>query len=178
MGVNRRDFLKIAGTTGAVIAANGCRGLGAGGSEAGGGGDGGGTPPPGGGGGDINSVEHVIFTMQENRSFDHYFGKLPQYRANKGIGGDVDGLPAGATNPSYDRSTMIESHHIDTDRHENLSPAWQESHRCLNRENPESDIATLDGFVYSAANYSINRQGKEPICDLEGRRAMGYYDEG
>src|SRR3954462_12683000 len=120
MGVNRRDFLKIAGTTGAVIAANGCRGLGGRGSEAGGGGGGGGgtTPPPGGGGGDINSVEHVIFTMQENRSFDHYFGKLPQYRQAKGIPGDVDGLPeGGASNPSYDETTTITSHHMGTDQH-------------------------------------------------------------
>ena len=26
--------------------------------------------------GSINDVEHVIFLMQENRSFDHYFGTL------------------------------------------------------------------------------------------------------
>src|SRR4051812_19186479 len=124
MGVNRRDFLKIAGTTGAAIAVNGCGGLGGGsdnGGNGGGNGGGGGTPPPG--GGDITSVEHIIFTMQENRSFDHYFGKLPQYRANKGLSGEVDGLPAGATNPSYDKTTTVESHHIETDRHENLSPA-------------------------------------------------------
>src|SRR3954470_18340494 len=177
MGVNRRDFLKIAGTTGAVIAANGCRGLGGGGSEAGGGDGGGGTtPPPGGGGGDINSVEHIIFTMQENRSFDHYFGKLPQYRQANGIPGEVDGLPeGGASNPSYDESTTIESHHLGTDQHENLSPAWNESHRCWNRHDPAGPMPALDGFVYAAANYS--RQTTEPACDFEGRRAMGYYTE-
>lgn len=27
--------------------------------------------------GTINDVEHVVFLMQENRSFDHYFGTLP-----------------------------------------------------------------------------------------------------
>ena len=26
--------------------------------------------------GTINDVEHVIFLMQENRSFDHYFGTM------------------------------------------------------------------------------------------------------
>jgi len=170
MSFNRRDFLKIAGTTGAAVAANGCRGLN-------GNGDGGEppSPPPS---GDINKVEHVIFTMQENRSFDHYFGKLPQYRQANGYPGTVDGLPEGATNPSYDRTYTVPSHHIETDRHENLSPGWNESHRCWNRNDPASPVATLDGFVYSAANYSRNRVGKEPICDLEGVRAMGYYDAG
>jgi phospholipase C len=26
--------------------------------------------------GTINDVEHIVFMMQENRSFDHYFGAL------------------------------------------------------------------------------------------------------
>ncbi|MBI2679337.1 MAG: twin-arginine translocation signal domain-containing protein [Candidatus Koribacter versatilis] len=171
--MNRRDFLKIAGTAGAVAAANGCRGLVAGGGEAGGGN---GAPPPL-GNGDINDVEHIIFTMQENRSFDHYFGKLPDYRANKGYPGTVDGLPVGgATNPSYDDTTTIASHHMGTDQHENLSPAWNESHRCWNRHDPAGPTPTLDGFVYAAANYS-RQTTSEPACDFEGRRAMGYYTE-
>ncbi|HSE48502.1 MAG TPA: alkaline phosphatase family protein [Terriglobales bacterium] len=174
MSFNRRDFLKIAGTTGAAIVGNGCRGLTNGGDGNGNGG-GGTPPPPPPGGGDINAVEHIIFTMQENRSFDHYFGRLPQYRQAKGIPGTVDGLPEGASNPSYDKSTTIPSHHIETDRHENLSPGWRESHRCWNRQDPESPTATLDGFVFSAANYSRNTT--EPACDFEGVRAMGYYDE-
>jgi phospholipase C len=167
MSVNRRDFLKIAGTAGAVAAANACRGL----ATAGDGG--GGT---GGGSGDISAVEHIVFTMQENRSFDHYFGMLPAYRANKGIPGDVDGLPAGgASNPSYDETTTVTSHHMGTDQHENLSPAWDEAHRCWNRHDPAGPTPTLDGFVYAAANYS--RQTTEPACDFEGHRAMGFYDD-
>src|SRR5437667_7318776 len=33
--------------------------------------------------GSINDVEHVVFMMQENRSFDHYFGTL---RGVRGFG--------------------------------------------------------------------------------------------
>ena len=41
-----------------------------------------GTPPsasvhPG---SDLGAVEHVVFLMQENRSFDHYFGSYPGVR--------------------------------------------------------------------------------------------------
>ena len=172
MAFNRRDFLKLAGAAGAAFAANGCRGL-VGGSSPGGGGQGTGQQPPPQG---IAAIEHIIFTMQENRSFDHYWGRLPQYRASKGYPGTVDGLPADATNPTFDGTGTIPSHHIGTDRHEGLSPGWDESHRCWNRSDPASPTATLDGFAYTAANFSRNTT-YTTMCDFEGRRAMAYYDQ-
>ena len=43
--------------------------------------------------GSINGVEHVVFLMQENRSFDHYFGTL---RGVRGFGDPrAVKLPAG-----------------------------------------------------------------------------------
>ena len=42
-------------------------------------------PPPGG----LDAVEHVILLMQENRSFDHYYGRL---RGVRGYG-DAHPLP-------------------------------------------------------------------------------------
>src|SRR5688572_7499592 len=131
--VNRRDFLKIAGgITGAFV--TGC------------GGSAENAPPPSNGGGpstpppppppapppsSLNDIEHIIFSMQENRSFDHYFGKMPEYRRERNIPGadDIDGLPANASNPSRDDVNVpVFAHHIETPRHENLSPAWNESH--------------------------------------------------
>jgi Phosphoesterase family len=35
----------------------------------------------------IRDVEHIVILMQENRSFDHYFGSL------RGVGGFADSLP-------------------------------------------------------------------------------------
>ena len=29
--------------------------------------------------GSIKDVEHIVLFMQENRAFDHYFGKTPHY---------------------------------------------------------------------------------------------------
>jgi hypothetical protein len=54
------------------------------------------TPTPV-GGGTLQSVNHIIFMMQENRSFDAYFGKLNDYRASLGLGRDTDGLSRMAT---------------------------------------------------------------------------------
>ena len=31
-------------------------------------------------GSDLGAIEHVVFLMQENRSFDHYFGTYPGVR--------------------------------------------------------------------------------------------------
>ena len=38
----------------------------------------------------ISKVNHIIFMLQENRSFDQYFGKLNDYRATQGLGADVE----------------------------------------------------------------------------------------
>jgi phospholipase C len=47
------------------------------------------TPTPA---GTLQSVNHIIFMMQENRSFDAYFGKINDYRASLGLGRDADDL--------------------------------------------------------------------------------------
>ncbi|MGH9205548.1 MAG: alkaline phosphatase family protein, partial [Acidimicrobiales bacterium] len=41
-------------------------------------------------GSDLGAVEHVIFLVQENRSFDHYFGT---YRGVKGFNDHPVGSP-------------------------------------------------------------------------------------
>ncbi len=50
----------------------------------------------------INAINHIIYMLQENRSFDHYFGKLNEYRVANHFGGatDVDGIPATSQNPA------------------------------------------------------------------------------
>jgi len=45
-------------------------------------------------GASLQSVQHIIFMMQENRSFDHYFGAMRQYWAKNGYPDQsFDGLP-------------------------------------------------------------------------------------
>jgi phospholipase C len=181
MSISRRKFLRIAGSTAAVVGATACGGGSTGDNNNGG-------PDPGGGGGGGNGngdaslsgrIDHIIFTMQENRSFDHYFGHLNAFRSAKGVSGTVDGTPADARNPSRDDpNVFVTPFHQSTEQHENLSPAWNESHRQYNRNNPASPTATLDGFVYTAAGFSRNEAAAGRFaCDLDGTRAMGFYDE-
>jgi phospholipase C len=112
--------------------------------------------------------------MQENRSFDHYFGMLPQYRQSKGIPGTVDGTPANASNPGFDDPTqLVVPYHLSTECHENLSPSWNETHVDYNRNQPNGGPAMMDGFVFNAAKFARNNAG----FDIDGKRAMGYYTE-
>ena len=38
--------------------------------------------------GSLNSIDHVIFMLQENHTFDNYFGMLNPYRKANGLGTD------------------------------------------------------------------------------------------
>ena len=128
--------------------------------------------------------------MQENRSFDHYFGKMPDYRRKNNIPGaeDIDGLPADASNPalqdvgvggSIDPSKPpVTSYHIITECHENLSCTWNESLKNWNFLDPASEDPKLDGFVAVAGRWSRANPTADPTpVDLAGKRAMGYYTE-
>jgi phospholipase C len=123
--------------------------------------------------GSIESVQHIVFMLQENRTFDNYFGQLNQYRAKKGLPQDVDGLASNAANPSYDGTTVIPAYHIQTTCAENQSPSWDEEHVDANRYDPASSTATMDGFVYVAGKFSRDTGG----ADIQGLRVMGYYDD-
>jgi phospholipase C len=130
----------------------------------------------------VQSINHIIFMVQENRSLDNYFGQLPAYFAANGYpqAGQqppFDGLPANASNPSYDGTSTVKAYHLATECIQMLSPSWNESHVDWNRNAPTSSTATMDGFVYTAAHYALNPPpGEGPIYDTAGIRAMGYYD--
>ncbi|MFC0551106.1 phosphocholine-specific phospholipase C [Planotetraspora thailandica] len=53
--------------------------------------------------GGLSSIEHVVFVMQENRSFDHYFGHL---RGVRGYG-DRNVLPTRALRPMFEQDGVL-----------------------------------------------------------------------
>ncbi|MGE5114297.1 MAG: alkaline phosphatase family protein [Acidobacteriaceae bacterium] len=136
-------------------------------------------PAPIGGNGSLNQINHVIWIMQEFRSFDNYFGKLNDYRQAKGLPADVDGLPLDATNPSVDGTAQIPAYHLNTVCMEQMTPAWDASRRDVSRYSPDLKTGPMDGFVYSAARFALdeNAAGRGPYSDIEGMRAMGYYTD-
>lgn len=98
--------------------------------------------------------EHVVLFMQENRSFDHYFQKLPGYGQP-----DVSVAPEGVTNPAPD-GTPIPFVHKQEYCFDDTNHEWDGSHESWND-------GKNDGFAKANANTG----------DPTGARAMGYYDE-
>ncbi|MDP9161045.1 MAG: hypothetical protein M3O09_12570 [Acidobacteriota bacterium] len=148
-----------------------------------------------------SAVNHIIFLVQENRSFDSYFGALRPYWAAHNISDQpFDGLPQfnpGASTPPAvpgcdptkpypafsvcvpDATNPVSSYHLQTMCVENPSPSWNESHVDWNYNDPTgatSPTAALNGFVKTAADDA--RQISPPFTDTNGVRAMGYYDGG
>ncbi|HEY7353129.1 MAG TPA: alkaline phosphatase family protein [Terriglobales bacterium] len=129
-------------------------------------------PPPSAG---ITNVNHIIYMLQENRSFDGYFGKLNDYRQSKGLSTDVDVTPANASQLAFDHSTSFTPFHMNSQCVEGLSPYWNESHNDWNHADPTSATPMMDGFANSAGGDS--RHSNPPGNDINGQRVMGYYDD-
>jgi phospholipase C len=106
------------------------------------------------------SINHIVVMMQENRSFDSYFGRLGQYKRDHGISGDVEDLPLDVT--LFARSgAAVQPFHFRTVCHENISPSWNQSHFYW-------DGGKMDLFMHTATKSTI---------DPDATRAMGYYDQ-
>jgi phospholipase C len=105
-----------------------------------------------------NPIEHVVVIMQENRSFDQYFGHLPGHGQN-----EVDVAADSASNPpaTLDGGAGdIEWFHDTAYCEEDTDHGWVASHRQWNG-------GKNDGFALT--NASAN--------DPTGHRALGYYDQ-
>ena len=130
-------------------------------------------PPPQ----DITAINHIIVLLQENRSFDHYFGQLANYWQVGGYpqatnGTTFDGEPTNASNLD-ENGDPISPFNLKTGCTENPSPSWNESHGDRNQFDPaDSTTAPMDGFVHTAAKDAAGFN----LYDVLGHRAMGYFD--
>jgi phospholipase C len=95
-------------------------------------------------------VEHVIVMMQENRSFDHYLGRLFH----------KSGPPKGTTNPSPVGGPPIKPFHEKLYCEvADLDHSWNGTHR-------EWNGGAMDGFTTENVDAAV---------DPTGHRTMGYY---
>ncbi len=119
------------------------------------------TNPGSGGCAKITDIDHVVILIQENRSFDHYFGS---YRGVRGFGdqsaafqqpypGNTSNAPVGALLPFHLDTTKLDAactHDITHD--------WVPQHQSW-------DNGAMDGFVTS----------RLPINAIDAVLTMGYY---
>src|SRR5882757_2405055 len=128
----------------------------------------------------LQQINHIIFMVQENRSFDHYFGALRQYWAQNGYPDQsFDGLrqfnPTSGPRPLHGQppsnlgcdpafpppndctingqSPKIKSFKLITQCSENTSPSWNESHVDWDLNDYTGlSPAKMNGFVYTGAH--------------------------
>jgi phospholipase C len=111
----------------------------------------------------LSNLKHIIFFVQENRSFDDYFGMLGQYRVSQNLPNNVDGIDPNAALPNT-QGQLVHPYHYNTVCTENLSPSWNESHNIV-------DGGKMDNFLKTVA------KSVPSTIDPTGTRAMGYYDQ-
>jgi phospholipase C len=161
-GITRRQFLAAAAASGAGLVSAGCSRGGSSSivtrSSA--------VAPAG---SDIGAIEHVIFLMMENRSFDHYYGTYPGVRgfddhpAND-LGAFSQAYPANTSSAPVGRLLPFHLDTVHTDLADctfDLTHNWAPQHQCRNG-------GRMDSFV---------RVHTEPENEgpAQGTLTMGYY---
>ncbi|HEX3044723.1 MAG TPA: alkaline phosphatase family protein [Bacillota bacterium] len=93
-------------------------------------------------------IEHILFLIQENHSFDNYFGTFP----------GADGLSPGIKLPLYlGGPGVVAPFHFSFDLSHDLNHSWETAHAAYNG-------GKMDGFIY--AERSLDTMGYYDESDL------------
>ena len=141
----------------------------------------------------LQSIDHVIFMLQENHTFDNYFGMLNPYRQTNGLNVGADGNTYNVDGID-DKLTTISN----SDDQGTIYPLFKFTSSCIDDESSDwlasyGDVNTYDflatrpilmnGFVHNAEGYARSCAASPvgacsgAFTDLTGERSMGYYDQ-
>jgi phospholipase C len=116
--------------------------------------------------GTLADVKHVVFLMQENRSFDHYFGSL------RGVHGFDDTNNRGAFTQSWPGGSQptllpfrMDTKTEDAECTYDLSHAWTAEHACTNHGAMDSFVSTHTSSQYEG-DLGINTMGYYTAADI------------
>jgi phospholipase C len=130
--------------------------------------------------GDVTNLNHIVYMLQENRSFDNYFGNLAYYRVN------VDQVPGAQMSdvndlhnlsPGYTlqnpQGQSIPPYHQRTECIEGLNPNWNQSHMDMDLVGGDwlhlssNSQFLMDSFLFTTGSSQY---------DPSDSRPLGYYD--
>jgi phospholipase C len=133
--------------------------------------------------GNLSNLNHIVFMLQENRTFDNYFGVLANYRVN------VDHIPGAQMSDVNDLHTLPSGYqitnpegqsfgpfHARTECIEGLSSAWNETHYDMDLVGNDwlnltpSSQYLMDRFLITTRSVPAN-------YDPTQTRPLGYYDQ-
>jgi phospholipase C len=111
----------------------------------------------------LSDIEHVVILIQENRSFDHYFGMLPGVRGFSDEAAHSVFFQPGYPEPGYEGELL--PFHLNTKGAPQCFPdithSWKPQHESW-------DGGAMDGFVET----HLKADGK-----AAGPATMGYYEQ-
>jgi phospholipase C len=117
----------------------------------------------------IHKIKHVVVIMQENRSFDSYFGTYP----------GANGIPMSGGHPAVCVPDLLKGHCV-APYHDaaNVNHGGPHGLRAA-----RADIAggAMNGFIEEAQRPGITpcRIPNDPVCTIPGETdVMGYHDGG
>ena len=117
-------------------------------------------------GSDLEAVEHIVFLMMENRSYDHYFGDYPKGRGfndhpSSSLGAFAQSYPGGSSLVPPD---VLLPFHLDStaglECTDDLTHDWGPQHLCWDNGTMGAFVSTHTSSTYEGAN---------------GAMTMGYY---
>jgi phospholipase C len=121
-------------------------------------------------GSDIGAIEHVIFLMHENRSFDHYFGS---YRGVRGFDDQSEGSPGPFAQawPGGSASQLL-PFHLDTATTDaectfDLTHEWSAQHACWNQGQMDQFVATHTSSRWEGPQNGVLTMGYYTRADLD-----------
>jgi phospholipase C len=117
-------------------------------------------------GSDLGAIDHIVFLMMENRSYDHYFGAYPRGRGfddhpKDSFGVFAQAYPGGTTlNPP---GVLFPFHLLQSAGEEctdDLTHDWGPQHLCWDNGKMDAFVSTHTSSTYEGA---------------DGTMTMGYY---
>jgi phospholipase C len=115
----------------------------------------------------IHKIEHIVIIMQENRSFDHYFGTFP----------GADGIPMRGRQPAVcspdpETGACVSPFHSSVDRNHGGPHSAGAAVNCVHR-------GRMDGFIRSAELANSGCASPfDPTCGgTSSTDVMSYHDQ-
>lgn len=116
--------------------------------------------------GTIKDVEHVVILMQENRSFDHYFGTMP------GVRGFADRFPLIQSNGDF----VWNQHNAHPDKDETYKKTLLPWYFNTDKDMGYEYFAGTPHY-YNNAQYAYNHGKMNQWLPHKTDRSMGYFTE-
>jgi phospholipase C len=145
--------------------------------------------------GNEQEISHVILMLQENHTFDNYFGMLNPYRETNGLNIGADGNTYTVDGLVDDNVNLTQTFSNQDDEGQTFYPfkfttaciddetsAWLASYGDVNRYDFTTTRAIdMNGFVHNAEGYAkscaASGSCSGSFTDTTGQRSMGYYDQ-